>query len=225
MDSQKTVVITRPEHLGAMRKRLLGEDSTVEVFSDDSLQVLDAILARPPRTLAVHQTFAASSRGATLVARLKSESRLSGVEVRVLIEDEDKAPLILSEMTFSPAKALHEASRPLDRAGTRQAARYPMHRRAIFVNGEGAHLIDLSVSGAQVQVPSRLRPSQVVRMILPDEAGELRSQGTVAWSIAVPAGGTIQYRAGIEFINPNAVGLSAFCARFGDAPDPKLGAV
>ena len=36
--------------------------------------------------------------------------------------------------------------------------------------------------------PSRLRPSQFVRMILPDESGELRGQGTVAWSIAVPAG-------------------------------------
>lgn len=226
MDSQKSAaVITRPEHVVAMRKRLQGDASPVEVFSEDSLQVFDAILAHPPRVLAIHQTFAATSRGATLVARLQAEERLKNVEVRVLIEDETKMPLILSEMSFSPEKALHEASRPLDRAGTRQAARYPMNRRAIFVNGEPGHLIDLSVSGAQVQVPSRLRPSQVARMILPDASGELRSQGTVAWSIAVPAGGTIQYRAGIEFINPNTVGLSAFCARFGGAPDPKLGAV
>jgi hypothetical protein len=225
MDSKKTVVITSPEHVVAMRKRLLSDDSQVEVYADDSLRVLDAILDRPPKTLAIHKTFAASSRGATLVARLKSESSLKDVEVRVLIEDEDKAPLILSEMSFSPAKALHEASRPLDRAGTRQAARFAMHRRAIFVNGEGGHLIDLSVSGAQIQVPSRLRPSQVVRLILPGEAGELRSQGTVAWSIAVPAAGAIQYRAGIEFINPNAVGLSAFCERFGGAPDTKTGTV
>ncbi len=100
-----------------------------------------------------------------------------------------------------------------------------MHRREIFVNGEGGHLIDLSVSGAQVQVPSRLRPSQVVRMILPDKSGELRSQGTVAWSIAVPAGGAIQYRAGIEFINPNSVALSSFCARLGGAPEAKPGAM
>jgi hypothetical protein len=221
---KKIVVITRPEHVVAMRKRLLIEGSTVEVYADDSLKVMDFILERPPKTLAVHQTFAASSRGATLVARLKSESTLSGVEVRVLIEDEDRFPLLLSEMNFSPEKALHEASRPLDRAGTRQAARYAMHRRAIFVNGQEGHLIDLSISGAQVEAPSRLKPAQVVRMILPDASGELRSQGTVAWSIAVPAGGTIQYRAGIEFINPNAVGLSTFCARFGGAPDPTPGA-
>ncbi|MDO8681227.1 MAG: PilZ domain-containing protein [Acidobacteriota bacterium] len=225
MDQKSAVVITRPAHVVTMRKRLLGDASHVEVFSEDSLQVFDELLAHPPRMLAIHQSFAASSRGATLVARLQSEARLKSVEVRVLIEDDDKMPLILSEMSFSPEKALFETSRPLDRAGTRQAARYPMHRRAIFVNGEGGHLIDLSVSGAQVQVLTRLRPSQVIRMILPDDSGELRSRGTVAWSIAVPEGGTIQYRAGIEFINPNAVGLSAFCARFGGAPDTKLGAV
>lgn len=227
MESQNTaVVITRPDHVAAVRKRLLGEDSHVTVFSDaDSLQMLDVLVARPPKTLVLHQTFAASSRGATLVARLQHDPGLRDIEVRVLIEDEDTAPLLLSEMTFSPDRALYEASRPLDRAGTRQAARYPMHRRNIFVNGEAGHLIDLSVSGAQVHVPSRLRPSQVVRMILPDDAGDLRSQGTVAWSIAVPAGGVIQYRVGIEFINPNTVGLSAFCVRSGDAPDPKPGAV
>ena len=225
MDSQKTVVITRSEHVAALRKRLLGEGSQFEVYADDSLRVLDFILAEPPKTLAIHQQFAATSRGATLVSQLQSESRLSAIEVRVLIEDEDHTPLLLSEMTFSPERAVHEASRPLDRAGTRQAVRYAMHRREIFVNGQAGHLIDLSVSGAQVQVPSRLRPSQVVRMILPDKSGELRSQGTVAWSIAVPAAGAIQYRAGIEFINPNAAGLSSFCARFGNARDPKTGTV
>lgn len=208
-----------------MRKRLIGDASHVEVFSEDSLQVFEALLAHPPRMLAIHQSFAATSRGATLIARLQAEARLKSIEVRVLIEDESKVPLILSEMSFSPEKALHEASRPLDRAGTRQAARYPMDRRAIFLNGESGHLIDLSVSGAQVQVLKRLRPSQIVRLILPDASGELRGQGTVAWSIAVPAGGTIQYRAGIEFINPDSAGLSAFCARFGGAPDTKLGAL
>jgi hypothetical protein len=70
-----------------------------------------------------------------------------------------------------------------------------------------------------------LSPAQSVRLILPGDSAELRGQGTVVWSIAVPAGGTIQYRAGIEFINPDSAGLSAFCARYGSAPDPKLGAV
>jgi hypothetical protein len=226
MDSPTAIVIARPEHLVGMRKRLQGDASSVAVFADaDSLQVLTAILVHPPKILAIHQTFASTSRGATLVARLKSESHLHGIEVRVLIEDEDKAPLILSQTTLSPEKALLETSRPLDRAGTRQAARYPMKRRTVVVNGESSHLVDLSVTGAQVQVPMRLRPSQVVRLVLPDDSAETRCQATVAWSIAVPAGGTVQYRAGLEFISPDSTRLTAFCTRFGGAPDPRLGSV
>lgn len=142
----------------------------------------------------------------------------------MFIEDEDRAPLILCQTTLAPEVALLETSRPLDRAGTRQAARYPMNRHGVIVNGEPCQLIDLSVTGAQVQIPMRLRPSQVVRFTVPDESGDVRCQGTVAWSIAVPSGGTIQYRAGLEFINPDAKRLASICARYGGAPDPNLGA-
>ena len=65
-----------------------------------------------------------------------------------------------------------------------------------------AQLIDLSVSGAQVQVATRLRPLKVARLVLPGDDGDMRLQGTVAWAIAVPSGGAIQYRAGVEFVNP-----------------------
>jgi hypothetical protein len=168
--------------------------------------------------------FAATSRGAALVSALKSKPRELGTALRVFIEDEVKTPLILNERDLSAADALLETSRPLDRAGTRQAARYPMNRRDIVVNGDPAFLIDLSVSGAQVHTPQRLRPLKVARMTLPIESGELKLQGTVAWAIAVPGGGAIQYRAGIEFVNPDQNKLSAFCGKHGGAPDPTLGA-
>lgn len=190
----------------------------------DSAHLQDTILARPPEMLFIHAAFATTSRGATLVAGLKAKPHATGTAVRVFIEDDDKAPLLLSQTTVSPSDALLETSRPLDRAGTRQAARYPMHRRPVVVNGEAAQLIDLSVSGAQVQVPMRLRPSQVVRFAITAETGDARCQGTVAWSIAVPSGGSIQYRAGLEFIKPDAKRLAAICAKFGGAPDPTLGA-
>jgi hypothetical protein len=130
--------------------------------------------------------------------------------------------LILTETELSPIDALLETSRPLDRAGTRQAARYPMNRRDVTVNGDPGQLIDLSVSGAQVQVASRLRPLKVARIALQGDDGELKLQGTVAWAIAVPDKGMITYRAGIEFVNPDKKTLSAYCAKYGGAPDPTL---
>ena len=159
------------------------------VSEAELLQVQDSLLARPPDVLVMHPTFAATSRGATLVAALKAKPRDTGTAIRVFIEDEVKAPLILTETALGGTKRCSKRRGPLDRAGTRQAARYPMNRRAVAVNGEPGQLIDLSVSGAQVQVATRLRPLKVARLVLPDDAGDMRLQGTVAWAIAVPSGG------------------------------------
>jgi hypothetical protein len=217
-----SIVIVRPEHLGSIKKRL-SEADFVAVFSETEwLSVQDSVLARPPEVLIMQGAFAATSRGATLVSALKARPREHGTAIRVFIEDEVKAPLILSETELPAIDALLETSRPLDRAGTRQAARYPMNRRNMIVNGDPGELIDLSVSGAQVQAPARLRPLKVTRVVLLDDGVETKLQGTVAWAIAVPDKGTIQYRAGIEFVNPDQKKLAAYCAKYGSAPDPTL---
>jgi hypothetical protein len=88
------------------------------------------------------------------------------------------------------------------------------------VNGDPGQLIDLSVSGAQVQVATRLRPLKVARLVLPGDDGDVRLQGTVAWAIAVPSGGAIHYRAGVEFVNPEKKQLTTYCEKYGGTPDP-----
>ena len=214
------IVITKPEHLVSVKKRL-SEAENVDVVSEaDLLQFQDTLLSRPPDVLLMHSAFATTSRGATLIAGLKSNPRDTGTAIRVLIED-DVTPLIITEAALSPYDALLETSRPLDRAGTRQAARFPMNRRPVAVNGDPGQLIDLSISGAQVQSIVRLRPLKMARLVLPDDKGDIRMQGTVAWAIAVPGAGAIQYRAGVEFVNPNQKQLADFCERHGVAPDPK----
>ncbi|HEX6163758.1 MAG TPA: PilZ domain-containing protein [Vicinamibacterales bacterium] len=214
------IVITKPEHLVSIKKRLSEADNVDVVSEADLLQYQDTLLTRPPDVLLMHSAFATTSRGATLIAALKSNPRDTGTAIRVLIED-DVTPLLITEDSLSPYDALLETSRPLDRAGTRQAARYPMNRRPVAVNGDPGQLIDLSVSGAQVQSIVRLRPLKMARLVLPDGNGDLRLQGTVAWAIAVPSGGAIQYRAGIEFVNPNQKVLAEFCERHGVTPDAK----
>lgn len=214
------IVITKPEHLVSIKKRLSQAENVDVVSEADLLQYQDTLLTRPPDVLLMHSAFATTSRGATLIAALKSKPRETGTAIRVLIED-DVTPLMITEASLSPFDALLETSRPLDRAGTRQAARYPMNRRAVAVNGESGQLIDLSVSGAQVQSAVRLRPLKIARLVLPDGDGDIKLQGTVAWAIAVPGGGAIQYRAGVEFVNPNQKQLAEFCERYAAAPDAK----
>ena len=220
MSSVIAIVIVRPEHLVSVEKRL-SETNVVSVVSEaDLIQFHDTLLERPPEVLVMHSAFAATSRGAMLVSGLKAKPRETGTAVRVFIEDEVKAPLLLSEKELPAVDALLETSRPLERAGTRQAARYPMNRRDVVVNGEPGQLIDLSVSGAQLQSPARLRPLKLVRLVVPGGSADLKLQGTVAWAIAVPTAGAIQYRAGIEFVNPDKKKLKAFCETHGATPDP-----
>jgi hypothetical protein len=217
------VIISTPEHVSALRKRL--GDPGVAVFADtDSLQALETIQAKRPTIVALNSTFAETARGAALVAQIKGDSRLSGIDVRVLIDDENKVPLAIADQAPSSEKALLETSRPLGRAGTRAALRYVMDRRAILVNGERSHLIDLSITGAQVVLPARVRPNEPVRLVLSDEAGETRFPGTIVWAVAVPIRGSIEYRAGVQLSKPNTKWIESYCHQFGGRPDLTFGA-
>lgn len=222
MSNAYSVVIVRAEHVEQTRQRLAEANHIGVIAESDLLRFQEDLIARQPEVVVMHSALAATSRGATFVSALKASPRPGGTAVRVFIED-DSAPLMLGETTLAPNDFLLEASRPLDRAGTRQAARYPMGRRMIAINGDAGQLIDLSVSGAQVQSAVRLRPLKVARLVLPEGNGDIRLQGTVAWAIAVPAAGAIHYRAGIEFVNPARDQLAQFCSKYGSAPDPTLG--
>lgn len=215
-----SIVIIRPEHVVSIRKRLAEVELVAVISEADLLLMQETILSRPPELLVMHSAFAATSRGASLISALKAKPRETGTSIRVFIEDEVKVPLLLAQAALAAGEALLETSRPLDRAGTRQSARYPMDRRTVSINGDAGQLIDLSVTGAQVQSSTPLRPLKVARIAVPD--GDLRMQGTVAWAIAVPGPGGIQYRAGIEFVNPDKVKLAAFCSTHGGAPDRTL---
>ena len=219
-----SVVIVRPEHVASIRSRI-GESPKVVVVSEaELLQVQDTLFQRLPDVLVMHEDLAATSRGATVVSALKAAGMDSGAAIRVFIEDDVRMPLLIAnETNLPPEDIVLETSRPLDRAGTRQTARYPMNRRTIAINGEAAQLVDLSISGAQVQTGMRLRPLKVARLVVADGLGDIRMQGTVAWAIGVPAGGAIQYRGGIEFVKPDTQLLAAFCEKYGGTPDPVLG--
>lgn len=218
------VIIARPEHTVALRKRLSLPPDVL--FPDtDALQAIDAILGRRPRVVVLDHAFANTARGAALVARVKSELQLAATEVRVLIEDEERMPLVLTMSATAPEKALIDTSRPLDHAGTRRAVRFPMNRRNVMVNGEPSELVDLSVTGAQVVVTTRLRPNEVLRLVLTDGAIDARCQGTVIWSVALLEQRAMQYRAGVEFVTPDTATLETFCRRHGGRPDPTFGAV
>jgi hypothetical protein len=209
-----TFLIASNKHLSALTERHEFEGAVT--FSDgDALRALEAITRQRPGVVVLERMFAATSRGAALINRIKADPSLNGCEIRIVAHDSDYArvsPRRNSEAGGAPAKteaavAVAEApapaaAPPLDQRGTRRAPRIPIVDGVeLQVDGNPASIIDLSPLGAQVISVTILRPNQRVRISLPSGQRVARISAAVAWaSFEIPKGGP-RYRAGIEFFD------------------------
>lgn len=211
------ILIARSECMPALRKRLAAEVG-VRIFTDsDSLRALRVILERRPKVVALDPSFAATARGAALIARVRADPTLATVDLRVLTEDETNLPVLLGQPLNSVDEAtITKASRPLDQYGTRRAPRFAMKSDTVtIVNGEPSRLVNLSITGAQVLCPVRLQPNQGIRIVLLDGDRETRLRGSIAWSALEFAGADSNYRAGVEFTDRDDQRLEVYCLRCG----------
>ena len=213
-----TVLIASPEHLSALKAR---EDlDGAETFSDaDALRALEVITRQRPAVIALERLFAATSRGAALINRIKADPSLSGCEIRIVAHD-----TAYSRVSRKPADgqagvapaAIAEApppdAAPLDQRGTRRAPRFKIVEGIeVTIDGNPATLVDLSLVSAHVVSPTILKPNQRLRIALPDTARTMRFSGAVAWaSFEIPKGGAPRYRAGIEFFDADQGSVSKF---------------
>ena len=202
-----TVIVAAPEYLPALQEQ--GDFTDALAFSDaDALKALEAITRDRPKIIALEKQFAATSRGAALIKRIKADPKLRACEIRIVTHEGE------SEEVAPPDPApLHAESAPvkLDQRGTRRAPRVKIVEGVeVMIDGSPATLVDLSVVGAQVISLTILRPNQRVRMILPDEERPIRCVAGVAWAaFEMPKTGP-RYRAGIEFFDAESGNLDRF---------------
>ena len=212
-----TVLIASPEHLAVLKER--GDMTGAQAFADtDALQALDVITRQRPSVVALERLFAATSRGAAFINRIKADPALASCEIRIVAHDSTysrvaprkpgeaapaAAPAAVAEPPRGPA--------PLDQRGTRRAPRFKVVDNVeVIVDGNPATLIDVSVVGAQVLSVTSLRPNQRLRMSLPDATRPIRFNAGVAWAaFEMPKGGP-RYRAGIEFYDAEAGAVTRF---------------
>ena len=231
MSESCTVVIGAPEHLEPLRKRV--GDGEVLGFADrDVAKALEAIATRRPMVVVLERLFAATSRGAALINRIKTDPDLTFAEIRVVAHDGSYSRVSARRGTAATPPASEsgadaptaaaqggEAAPPapppsLDYRGTRRAARYQIIQgTAALVDGTEAEIVDLSVIGAQVIVRAALRPKQRIRVALSDDAGLVKLNAEVAWVRFEIPKSTPRYRAGVEFRNPESGSVEAFCKR------------
>lgn len=222
------VLIASSEYLPALKER----ETTGEVLAfteTQALRALDAITRQRPPLVILERQFAATSRGAALVNRIKADPSLAGCEIRIVAPDsgakvattvpprsgDDGVPVAVggpaAPAAPSVAVAAAPPAAPLDQRGTRRAPRFKIVGGVeVQIDGNPATLIDLSLVGAQVVSPTILRPNQRIRVTLPNGPKPLRLSGAVAWaSFELPKGG-VRYRAGIEFLDADSSALTRF---------------
>jgi hypothetical protein len=219
--SADIVVIASGQHLRALQQR--PEYAEAQAFTDaDALRALDVISRVRPSVVALERLFAATSRGAALINRIKADPELAACEIRIVAHDSNytrvsprrptdaaaAAPVAVEEPPASPPPAQN-----LDWRGTRRAPRVKIVEGVdVTIDGNPATLMDLSVIGAMVISPTTLKPNQRIRMSLPQEKRPIRFSAGVAWAaFEMPKGKPApQYRAGIEFFDADADAVLKF---------------
>jgi hypothetical protein len=214
----QTVLIAAPEHLHALKEHGFAD---ARAFSDaDALKALETITREKPPAVVLEKLFAATSRGAALIKRIKADPALTGCEIKIVSHDgKPLTPKKKKEAAATTAAATASAEEPppappaapLDQRGTRRAPRFSVAKGIeVTIDGNPAALVNVSVVGAQVVSPTILKPNQRVRMTLPDPEGPIRLMAGVAWAaFEMPKSGPV-YRAGIEFFDAEAGNLDRF---------------
>jgi hypothetical protein len=213
--SSGIVLIASAEHLPSLQQR--PEFAGAQVFSDaDALKALELISKQRPDVVALERLFAATSRGAALINRIKADPSLADCEVRIVAHDTNYSrvsPRRPGDPTSVAVEEPAEPARGLDWKGTRRAPRFKMSDGIeVTIDGNPATLMDLSIIGAMVVSPTTLKPNQRIRMSLPQEPRAIRFSAGVAWAaFEMPKGKPApHYKAGIEFFDADADAVSKF---------------
>ena len=192
--------------------------SDAQAFSDsDALRALEVITRKRPDVVALERGFAATTRGAALINRIKADPKLSSCEIRIVAHDSaySRAPAAPPEPAADGAAvavAAPATAEPLDMRGTRRAPRFRIVDGVeVTVDGNVATLVDLSTVGAHVISPTILKPNQRVRMALVDGKKPIRFSAGVAWASFELAKTGPRFRAGIEFFDAEPDAVQKFC--------------
>jgi hypothetical protein len=240
MSTPCTVIIGALELLDALKQSAASEGEVLSFSDNEPLKALEAITARKPAVISLERLFAATSRGAALINRIKADPALSATEIRVVSIDgtyrvsprrASAPPLPVApaappaptpapvEIVAEPIEEVVEAPAPppaqnLDYRGTRRAPRFRMaDGTEAQVDGALATVVDLSTYGAQILCATPLKPQQKIRMVLADDLGMVKFAATVAWAFFEIPKGVSRYRAGIEFKDAESKAVDAFGKR------------
>jgi hypothetical protein len=219
------VLIAEPDQLDALKGR--SEYADAQAFTDaETPAALEAIITGRPEIVAIERLFAKKSRGAALINRIKADTSLETVEIRIVSADsgaskssgrggsaaKEAKAAAEDKKGGGTAAAVEAPPAVLDQKGTRRAQRFKIIEGIeVLIDGNPAMLVDLSTVGAQVVSGTLLKPNQRVRLSFTENTKQVRFSAGVAWSaFELPKAGP-RYRAGIEFFDADPEAVGRFC--------------
>jgi hypothetical protein len=214
------VLIAESDQLDALKAR--PDYADAQAFTDaETPAALEAIITGRPDIVAIERLFAKKSRGAALINRIKADSSLETVEIRIVSADNGAAKPAgrggsaakeANENSGGTVTAVAAPPVALDQKGTRRAQRFKIIEGIeVLIDGNPAMLVDLSTVGAQVVSGTLLKPNQRVRLSFTENTKQVRFSAGVAWSaFELPKAGP-RYRAGIEFFDADPDAVGRFC--------------
>lgn len=197
--SLRAVFVAADEVLAKWAGHLAPASGVLTLTDADLPRALQVIAERQPPLVIIEQRLAASSRGAAMLACLKGNPAMAGIEVQVLSAERSAAATARAMIGAASLKGVHlEVERSMVRRAPR--VRVGGGLRAM-IDGNPAAIVDFSTLGVQVVTPTILRPNQRVRVMLLDEAEALRATAGVAWAAFEKTGPAAEphFRAGMEF--------------------------
>jgi PilZ domain len=225
MASDITVVIADPAQTLLIRAGL-PLSGRVTWFTVGNLFAAHAsIQMNHPKVIAVEAVFAETPPGQEFLARIESLA-IRGSAIQLVVRTQGRwtmvpyagqavAAAVSTEMPVTLDR-LAAAAAQMKGANTRRASRFKILEslNAIVENGQ-ATLVNISILGAQVVSQPSLKPTQNVKIILPDADEMLRLTAHVAWATyeQIQPGSAPHYRAGMEFTDAAQEILEDYCRR------------
>jgi hypothetical protein len=220
MSETCTVIVGAKNHLQPLSQRVEPGGEVLTFTDVDVLPALDAMLTKRPQVVILERLFAATSRGAALINRIKADPTLTSTEIRVVSHDgtysrvsprRQPKPLAETAVIVEPPAI---PPTPLDYHGTRRIARVRMAEGTeVQLDGRPAALIDLTPLGAQILSAAALKPLQRLKVGLADSRGVVRLDGHVVWAFFETTKDEPRYRAGIEFKDAERKAVEGFSNR------------
>jgi hypothetical protein len=210
MAKAEVILVAAPELIPALRERV-GDGGAVLTFADsDPVRAMEAIVAERPPVVALERLFAASPRGAALIARIKDDPSLDASEIRILSHDSEYQRISPRRRDTPAPKTASRPAQVFDR-GTRRSPRFRVKGSAeATVDGQPARLVDLSLCGVQLVGPESLRARHPAAVALGAADQGLVVAGTVVWARVELSRKGPAARVGIEFTDPDTAAIEAF---------------